>query len=647
MRSRPTALIRLCCIAGITTSLPVLAQATGDDSSSWTDPAPASPADPADADARDAEQPATDEPPIINEPEADSTTPPDAEAEAEADTSITSEPVTEAVNEALPEFTTDSSSHSSTDTKKKAWAPPPLPPWLDDDLRGERLILKHGDLSVQFGAEYRAIATFINPIDLANEKVRDMSWVEQRLRLDTTFEWSDKVRIIVSMDALEGVLWGDNGLYPETQSGIKVAASNPNARKLGIGYLGEGDDTDPDNYGYVLKEADPVTFRRAYGEVATGVGLLRIGRQPTTEGLSLLVSDSYYGNRWGYSDRGDTVDRALFATKPLEALKPANERNRSQHEGVFLATFYDRIATETPDTFADDAQGAGVALILRDPEPEKREDLAALVLYNHRWQPLNETAINVIAMQAGARWDKLAVGGEFAYIFGETREIAQSLALINNDPVVVQPVRQTAARGVVRWDEPAWTAYFEVDYASGDPDPNPGSELSQATWGEDNNVGLLMFERILHFESARSSAAGVELLKRLGAPSFPSERVDTEGSFTNAFAVFPQLDLRPRDNILFRFGVLAAWAPGGLVDSIQSLQKRDGIDHVDDLVNFHGGKPGEFFGVELDGRFQWRLYDHFAFDVEGAILFPGEAFQDENGHATRSVLLQGRSTFFF
>ena len=319
MRSRPTALIRLCCIAGITTSLPVLAQATGDDSSSWTDPAPASPADPADADARDAEQPATDEPPIINEPEADSTTPPDAEAEAEADTSITSEPVTEAVNEALPEFTTDSSSHSSTDTKKKAWAPPPLPPWLDDDLRGERLILKHGDLSVQFGAEYRAIATFINPIDLANEKVRDMSWVEQRLRLDTTFEWSDKVRIIVSMDALEGVLWGDNGLYPETQSGIKVAASNPNARKLGIGYLGEGDDTDPDNYGYVLKEADPVTFRRAYGEVATGVGLLRIGRQPTTEGLSLLVSDSYYGNRWGYSDRGDTVDRALFATKRTSA----------------------------------------------------------------------------------------------------------------------------------------------------------------------------------------------------------------------------------------------------------------------------------------------------------------------------------------
>ena len=47
-----------------------------------------------------------------------------------------------------------------------------MPPWLDDDLRGERLILKHGDLSVQFGAEYRAIATFINPIDLANEKVR-------------------------------------------------------------------------------------------------------------------------------------------------------------------------------------------------------------------------------------------------------------------------------------------------------------------------------------------------------------------------------------------------------------------------------------------------------------------------------------------
>ena len=644
MRSRPTAVIRLCCLAAITTAVPALAQAPGDDAG-WTDPGPdAPPADTPDADAPDADAPDADA------PDADATVT-DSETAAPALSGVELEP--DETNDLMPDAVPESAEELAVESaaaggsSKTAWKPPPLPPWLDADPRGERLTLEHGKLSIQFGAEYRAIATYINPIDLSSETTRDMSWVEQRLRLDTTFDYDDKVRIVVSMDALDGVLWGDNGLYPASNSGIKAAASNPNAQKLGVGYLGEGDSTDPENYGYVLQPADAISFRRAYGEVVTDVGLLRIGRQPTTEGLSLLVADTAYGNRWGYADVGDTVDRALFATKPLEGLKPKNQRDRSKDRGVFLITFYDRVATETPDTFGDDAQGAGVALRLRDPEPEKRQDLEALLTYSHRWQPINDTAVNVFAAQAAARWDQLSVGGEVTYVTGQTREIAESLALIKNDPIEVQPINQVAGRAVVRWDEPAWTAYFELDYASGDRDPNPGSELSQAVWAEDNNVGLLMFERIIAFESARSSAAGVELLNRLGAPSYPSERVYTEGSFTNAIAVFPQIDLRPRDNLLFRFGVLAAWAPGGLVDSIMSLTRRDGVEHEDDLVNFHGGKPGEFVGVEVDARFQWRLYDHFAFDVEGAVLFPGEALQDENGHATRSGMIQGRSTFFF
>ncbi len=67
----------------------------------------------------------------------------------------------------------------------------------------------------------------------------------------------------------------------------------------------------------------------------------------------------------------------------------------------------------------------------------------------------------------------------------------------------------------------------------------------------------------------------------------------------------------------------------------------------DDLVNFVGGKPGHFYGVELDGRFQWRFIEHFAFDLEGAVFFPGDALQDINGKATKSMLVQGRTTFFF
>jgi hypothetical protein len=64
-------------------------------------------------------------------------------------------------------------------------------------------------------------------------------------------------------------------------------------------------------------------------------------------------------------------------------------------------------------------------------------------------------------------------------------------------------------------------------------------------------------------------------------------------------------------------------------------------------VNFAGGKPGQFYGAEIDLRAQWRFLEHFAADLEGAVMFPGDALEDINGDAAKSVLLTGRTTFFF
>jgi hypothetical protein len=112
-------------------------------------------------------------------------------------------------------------------------------------------------------------------------------------------------------------------------------------------------------------------------------------------------------------------------------------------------------------------------------------------------------------------------------------------------------------------------------------------------------------------------------------------------------ALFPQVDFHPHSSVLLRAGVLMAWAPTGVVSPVESLQRRDGLTIEDDLVNYVGGKPGSYYGTELDGRVQWRYLDHFALDLEGAILFPGDALQNEDGYAVRSVMVQGRSTFFF
>jgi Alginate export len=190
---------------------------------------------------------------------------------------------------------------------------------------------------------------------------------------------------------------------------------------------------------------------------------------------------------------------------------------------------------------------------------------------------------------------------------------------------------------------------MELDYASGDPDPNVTTPLSQFVFAEDTNVGLLLFEHVMAFQTARASAAGVETLRRLGATTYPAEVVNTRGSFTNAVALFPQIDVRPANGLQLRAGVLFAWADAPVIDPVASLQARDGTLIEDDLINFVGAPAvgRKYYGTELDARLSYRLLDHVNFELEGAILLPGDALQNRQGEAVNSYLVQGRTTAFF
>lgn len=523
-------------------------------------------------------------------------------------------------------------------------------PWSDDDGLGKPVRHEFGEYGFSAGSEYRANWLYVRPLSLNSIEQRNASWVEQRLRLDAAVDYDQKVKLVISADALDGVLWGDNGTFggnPSSNSGTRAAAGIPNEARVGVGYLGYGDPVDPQNYGLVLQPAQPIVFRRAYGELSTSVGLLRIGRQPTTEGTSILVADGdRRANRFGYSGRGDSADRILFATKPLEGLKPKEQRDRSRDRGLFLIGFYDFPSQGRPQYFGDDNRGAGVALRWLDPDTGSHVRTELMANFAHRWEHQYDTVVNVFGAKAIHRNGRFTGGIEGVTVQGATREVSEALAKINADPIVRQDVGQWGARAVARWDEPTWTAYLELDFASGDRNPNPGTALTQLYFAEDANVGLLMFERVLWFASARSAVQGVAKLKEIGAPTFPNDRVDSEGSFTNAVAIFPQFDFKPTEDWLFRGGVLAAWAPTGLVDTSYTLQHRDGLQIEDDLVNYNGGRPGKFYGVELDGRIRYKWHV-FLFDLESAVLFPGDAFYDQNRQAARSFLVQGRGTFVF
>lgn len=527
-------------------------------------------------------------------------------------------------------------------------------PWSDADPASppSRIEIGDSDYGLRLGSEYRAQWLVVDPIALASETDRRLGWIEHRFRLDVAADWKDTVKIVTTVDALDGTLWGDNGNFGENPSsnyGTNVGTKAPNETRPCVTYRGgAADPLQPDGYGYGLCANSPFRIRKLYGEVVLPFGVLRIGRQPANIGAGVQSNDGEgRRNRFGISRNGNFVDRILFATKPLEALKPEGERNKTDTEGLIIGVAYDRLVTDNPQHLGEAVHQLDLGVRFLAPEHRFGSDLLAAAYYIYRWDKQYGTRVHGIGMRTHSKLGDFWAGLDVGMNLGTTREIAEGYRFITNDPVVDQTVRQFGARAVVRYDQSWWTAYFEFDYASGQSDPTARKPLTQFLFAEDTNVGLLLFEHVLAFQSARASAAGVETLHRLGAKTNAAEAVDTRGSFTNALAIFPQFDVRPHPDWIFRGGVLMAWAAAPVMDPIATLLANDGVDIHDHAVNFAGGKPARYYGTEIDGRIRWQHLHHFNFDLEGALLFPGEALQNENGKAVRSGLVTARATFFF
>lgn len=523
-------------------------------------------------------------------------------------------------------------------------------PWSDPDPPEPPSRYPIGDFGFRGGAEYRTQVLYVDPIAVASPSGRYVSWIDQRLRLDATGDWQDTVKIATSFDVFDGVLWGDNGtlgVSPEPNVGANANVRNPNLATACMGYRG-GDPLQAESYGYTLCPGTPVFVRKAYGEVALPFGVLRVGRQNVNIGTGVQAADGEgRQNRFGISRTGSLVDRALFATKPLEAFKPEEERDKTDTNGLIVALAYDRWVSDAPQSLRDDVHQIDLAFRFLQPRHRFGSDLLVSGYYARRFDLKYSTKVNTLGGRVASRFGDFYVGFDGAVNFGSTREVAEAYKVITNDPVDDQSILQGGFRAVARWDQPLFSAYMEADYASGDADPQARTPLTQFVFAEDTNVGLLLFKHVLAYQTARSALAGVELLKRLGATSYPAEAINTKGAFTNAFAIFPQFDVRPLKNFLVRTGALFAWAPEPVVSPVASLQGRDGLTIQDDLVNFAGGKPGQYYGTEIDLRLQYRFMDHFIVDLEAATLFPGSALEDADGYAARSSLVQGRTTFYF
>lgn len=527
-----------------------------------------------------------------------------------------------------------------------ALAEPQLPDWLDLD------------------AEYRVQTNFIDPLEINGLAAGRTLYTNQRFRMDTGLRIPGTAAIKAQFDFLDGVLFGDNGDFnhvPAPSSGLALTSRWPNSSAWDVGLLPGQDPLSPDSYGLVLTDATPIRLNRLYGVVNLPFGLLQVGRQPATTGPGVNIHDGSRSNRWGVSNYATSADRFLFATKVSEVFRMVGRGDdyspdRSMDDGVFIGTAYDVVVEDDLALGGDDLhQLVGLIQVKVKEASHGGWNWAPFLLQvvlGARFGEEFETEVYALPITLKCGVGPVNFWGEFVAIFGSTREISEGMAALRESDeakrvVHDQEIRMFGAKAVLDVEMGPVTGTLEFDYASGDADPRDETPLTTFNFARDSNVGLLLFEHILAFETARSAAVGIENLKSLGANSFPLTELTSDGRVHNTIAAFPQVLYKPVDDLGIRFGVLMAWADEPVTDTIMTILAEDGVKISDDAVNWHGGKPADYYGTELDLQIEWNYRDHFLWTVEGAVLFPGGALQDESGDAVNSFLVQNRFTFLF
>lgn len=500
--------------------------------------------------------------------------------------------------------------------------------------------------------EYRVRVVHIEPLDVNGTRVRAVSWAEQRLRLDVTMSRPGIGSIFIQADILDGVLLGDNGRYgvePSINSGLGLASKYPNLAGWEVGLVDGGNALQIDDYGTELRSIEPIRFNYLYGEVKLPFGLLRVGRQPTTETGAMSVNDGRsHRNRWGVSRYHQAADRILFGTSISEIARFLDEGDEYVPDprldrGVTLGLVYDFLVEDDLADYTDDLHMVAAQLAFAQVEEGVKGQASATLVY--RWDERYDTSVFVLPVRAGFSLPCFDLRAEFSLIAGRTREVSEGFSALTKKPVVDQDLLSWGSRIIADWHVGDFTFTGEWAYASGDADPRPDTVQSAYTWPRDTNLGLLLFEHVLSFQSARSAAVGITVLEDHEADTFPLTEVSTEGRVTNVNALFPQVFWEPVDGLLLKAGVLMAWSATDIVDPIQSNLAWDGDDIEDDLVNYVGGKPSNYWGTEFDLGVRYRYRDFFEASLEAAWLLPGPGLEDENGDAVSSYLVETRFTF--
>lgn len=386
-----------------------------------------------------------------------------------------------------------------------------------------------------------------------------------------------------------------------------------------------------------------VQARWLYAEYRLPFGYVRIGQQPNHWGMGVLRNDGDHPSLFGDYRYGAIVERVLLSITPEAS---------DFHVAVAAdLVFRDQLARLTEGQQA--IQGVVAAYWEHD-----RNRLGLLTELRHQRADRDSKAPNVtytddldqVSLDLHGRVVETVPGDPHAYLYGEAEAayVIGSTDLLRQAGQAKNQIRGwggAAKIGVVHTKkahamrsgpkDPLVTfgdivGEVEMGYASGDADPYDGT-LKRFTFDPNHKVGLLLFDEILRFQTARSATSATD--PALASASRPTAGVDllpSNGGVFGAQYIYPTFVYRPRHWLDLKGGAVVAQSTSEVVDPYR-------VATSGDYRNYRGGSPKrKDLGLELDAGFQTRFpLDYGLVGEVGAqagVLFPGEALEDASGN---------------
>jgi hypothetical protein len=437
------------------------------------------------------------------------------------------------------------------------------------------------------------------------------TYMQQRLRLQPELNFEDRAKFIMMVDGLDDVVWGDNASLASTS-------------------LFAGD---PSNANLSGQEIPSVRLKRAWLEFKVPVGLVRVGRQASHWGMGLLANDGNgFDDTFGENHGGNTFDRILFATKPINVATTI--AGKPKDVPLIAAIAVDRLvedpliqyygyscSVENPDDGCDDFDDHGVT---EERDAERRTDSWWVDTEDDVWEMVyalnykgenlklgnnlvgditvggyaihrlqGETASDVLVLDAYAKTEIAGVlfEGEVVHIGGETRAITLSSGDQADPYFKDADIWGYVVRG--GYQNELFTGVLEHGYASGDNDVTD-TDFTGRPLHPDHNVGLLLYDEIIARTTAATwgeSAAGLW----------------SQGGVYNSRYVFPNVRVRPLKNWEITGAFLAAWP-----DRPDGANVRCAADDGCTQAN----ASADLLGWEVDAAVKHRFHDHILFSME-------------------------------